>query len=53
VADGYRVGVDLGGRFTDVVLLGPDGTLRTKKVGAFAAVSLSSAGASSWPTRRC
>jgi len=26
VADGYRVGVDLGGRFTDVVLLGPDGT---------------------------
>jgi len=32
VADGYRVGVDIGGTFTDVVLLGPDGTLRTKKV---------------------
>ncbi|MBA3330782.1 MAG: hydantoinase/oxoprolinase family protein, partial [Actinobacteria bacterium] len=32
MADGYRVGVDIGGTFTDVVLLGPDGTLRTKKV---------------------
>ena len=32
VADGYRIGVDIGGTFTDVVLLGADGTLRTKKV---------------------
>ena len=27
-----RIGVDIGGTFTDVVLLGADGTLRTKKV---------------------
>ena len=32
MADGYRIGVDIGGTFTDVVLLGADGTLRTKKV---------------------
>jgi hypothetical protein len=32
VADGYRIGVDIGGTFTDVVLLGAEGTLRTKKV---------------------
>jgi N-methylhydantoinase A len=31
-AGGYRVGVDIGGTFTDVVLLGEDGALRTKKV---------------------
>jgi N-methylhydantoinase A len=31
-ADGYRIGVDIGGTFTDVVLLGSDGTFRTKKV---------------------
>jgi len=29
---GYRLGVDIGGTFTDVVLLGEDGTLRTRKV---------------------
>lgn len=28
----YRVGVDIGGTFTDVVLLGEDGTLHTRKV---------------------
>ena len=32
MADGYRIGVDIGGTFTDVVLLGADGTLRTRKV---------------------
>jgi N-methylhydantoinase A len=32
VADAYRIGVDIGGTFTDVVLLGSDGTLRTRKV---------------------
>ena len=32
MADGYRIGVDIGGTFTDVVLLGDDGTLRTRKV---------------------
>ena len=32
MADGYRIGVDIGGTFTDVVLLGADGTLQTKKV---------------------
>ena len=32
VAEGYRIGVDIGGTFTDVVLLGADGTLRTRKV---------------------
>jgi N-methylhydantoinase A len=29
---GYRLGVDIGGTFTDVVLLGADGTMRTRKV---------------------
>ena len=29
---GYRLGVDIGGTFTDVVLLGDDGSVRTKKV---------------------
>jgi N-methylhydantoinase A len=28
----YRIGVDIGGTFTDVVLLGEDGTLRRKKI---------------------
>src|SRR5665213_1818036 len=28
----YRLGVDIGGTFTDVVLLGSDGTMRTRKV---------------------
>src|SRR5437868_9668279 len=28
----YRVGVDIGGTFTDIVLLGSDGTIHTKKV---------------------
>ena len=28
----YRVGVDIGGTFTDIVLLGSDGSIRTKKV---------------------
>lgn len=28
----YRLGVDIGGTFTDVVLLGSDGSLRTKKL---------------------
>src|SRR5256714_306203 len=28
----YRVGVDVGGTFTDIVLLGDDGTLHTKKI---------------------
>jgi N-methylhydantoinase A len=32
VADEYRIGVDIGGTFTDVVLLGAEGTLWTKKV---------------------
>src|SRR6185295_6164017 len=32
VADGYRIGVDIGGTFTDVVMLAADGTLHTKKV---------------------
>lgn len=30
--NGYRVGVDIGGTFTDIVVLGPDGTIHTKKV---------------------
>ena len=30
--DGYRLGVDIGGTFTDVVLLGSDGTMRTRKI---------------------
>ncbi len=29
---GFRVGVDIGGTFTDIVLLGEDGALYTKKV---------------------
>ncbi|MEE9147907.1 MAG: hydantoinase/oxoprolinase N-terminal domain-containing protein, partial [Candidatus Tectomicrobia bacterium] len=29
---GFRVGVDIGGTFTDIVFLGADGTLHTKKV---------------------
>jgi N-methylhydantoinase A len=37
----YRVGVDIGGTFTDIVLLGSDGTIHTKKIssstGAYAA----------------
>ena len=28
----YRAGVDIGGTFTDIVLLGSDGTLHTKKI---------------------
>ncbi|KAF0104155.1 MAG: N-methylhydantoinase A [Rhodospirillaceae bacterium] len=28
----YRVGVDIGGTFTDIVLLGSDGTIHTKKI---------------------
>jgi N-methylhydantoinase A len=31
-AGAYRIGVDIGGTFTDVVLLGSDGMFRTKKV---------------------
>lgn len=30
--NGYRLGADVGGTFTDVVLLGPDGTLAVAKV---------------------
>jgi len=29
---GFRVGVDIGGTFTDLVFLGEDGQLHTKKV---------------------
>ncbi|MEO8719312.1 MAG: hydantoinase/oxoprolinase N-terminal domain-containing protein, partial [Burkholderiales bacterium] len=29
---GYRAGVDIGGTFTDIVLLGSDGTIHTKKI---------------------
>ena len=29
---GYRIGVDIGGTFTDIVLLGMDGSVRTRKV---------------------
>src|ERR671934_359918 len=32
----YRVGVDVGGTFTDIVLLGADGTIHTKKVSSSA-----------------
>jgi N-methylhydantoinase A len=32
----YRVGVDVGGTFTDIVLLGDDGTIHTKKVSSSA-----------------
>src|SRR3954470_3654708 len=28
----YRVGIDIGGTFTDIVLLGSDGTIHTKKI---------------------
>ena len=28
----YRVGADIGGTFTDVVLIGSDGSIATKKV---------------------
>src|SRR5471032_2741654 len=31
-AASYRVGIDIGGTFTDIVLLGADGTLHTKKI---------------------
>src|SRR5262250_613850 len=31
-ASNYRVGVDIGGTFTDIVLLGADGTVHTRKV---------------------
>ena len=30
--DRYRVGVDIGGTFTDIVLLGADGAIHTKKI---------------------
>src|SRR5216117_2952425 len=32
MATTYRAGVDIGGTFTDIVLLGSDGTIHTKKV---------------------
>src|SRR5262249_23687443 len=32
MATTYRVGVDIGGTFTDIVLLGSDGTIHTKKI---------------------
>ncbi|WP_411277839.1 hydantoinase/oxoprolinase family protein [Gaiella sp.] len=32
MARAYRLGIDIGGTFTDVVLLGDDGSVRTKKV---------------------
>src|ERR1700676_4299958 len=32
MATSYRVGVDIGGTFTDIVLLGSDGTIHTKKM---------------------
>jgi N-methylhydantoinase A len=32
VGDGWRIGVDIGGTFTDVVLLGPDGSVTPLKV---------------------
>src|ERR1700736_6596191 len=32
MATSYRVGVDIGGTFTDIVLLGSDGTIHTKKI---------------------
>ena len=28
----FRIGVDIGGTFTDIVLLGGDGTIHTKKI---------------------
>ncbi|MDP6406747.1 MAG: hydantoinase/oxoprolinase N-terminal domain-containing protein, partial [Alphaproteobacteria bacterium] len=30
--ENFRVGVDIGGTFTDIVFLRPDGTMHTKKV---------------------
>ena len=32
MSERYRVGVDIGGTFTDIVLLGGDGTIHTKKI---------------------
>ena len=32
VVTSYRIGVDIGGTFTDIVLLGSDGTIHTKKI---------------------
>jgi N-methylhydantoinase A len=32
MSERYRVGVDIGGTFTDIVLLGTDGTIHTKKI---------------------
>ena len=32
MSERYRVGVDIGGTFTDIVLLGADGTIHTKKI---------------------
>ena len=32
MATTWRVGVDIGGTFTDIVLLGSDGTVHTKKI---------------------
>src|SRR5947207_5495282 len=32
MSERYRVGVDIGGTFTDIVLLGSDGTIHTKKI---------------------
>ena len=29
---GFRLGVDIGGTFTDIVFLGQDGTIYTKKI---------------------
>jgi len=29
---GFRVGVDIGGTFTDIVFLGADGEIHTKKI---------------------
>ena len=29
---GFRVGLDVGGTFTDIVFLGPDGAIHTKKI---------------------
>src|SRR5258708_3359618 len=35
-ARSYRVGVDIGGTFTDIVLVGADGTIHTKKISSSA-----------------
>ena len=29
---GWRIGVDIGGTFTDIVLLGDDGSVATRKI---------------------